>query len=1734
MNVRRFISKQAAILIALLLSATLTHAQVRLSLTQSCGVGSSTLSASSYQNYTGNGADGALTVSSATTINTVKTAVTGNNAAGSTTINVASTTGISAGDEILIITMQDANTSGNLVGQYEFREVASVTSTVITLYAGLTNTYNASSTLKHQVVRVPNYTTVTVNNTLTCPTWNGTTGGVLVFRSNGGVTISSNNAITATGLGYRGASHSCMYQMQYGTQGEGIYGTGTTTTSANANGGGGGGYNCPSCNTWDCGGGGGGGYVNAGSTGTVSASYTPGGTGGSSVSNSVVNRAYMGGAGGEGGADEDGAYPGAGGNGGGIIMIGASSITINNNANITSNGNNGLNGNQNACTGVGCGQGGGGGGAGGTIILQYTTLSTSGSCGITATGAGGGSGTCSGYGNGGTGSSGAIRIETSGTVATTTPSATSASLPSPTYLWSTGATTSTLSAVSSGNYGLTLNYGKIALHDTINVTLSTPSVSISSNQGTTICSGTSVTFTATPTTGGASPSYQWKKNGTNVGTNSVTYTDNALANNDVITCVMTSNATCITSATATSSGITMTVNASVTPSISVVASPSSTICSGTSVTFSATTTNPGSAPTYQWKKNGTSVGSSATTYTDNALANNDIITCVLTSNVACASSSTATSNGVTMTVNANLTPGVTISTNPSATICSGTSVTFSATPTNGGAAPVYQWKKNGTNVGTNSTTYTDNALANNDAITVVLTSNATCLAATTATSAATTMTVNANLTPAVSIASNNGASICSGTSTIFTATPTNGGASPAYQWKKNGTNVGTNSTTYTDNALANNDAITCVMTSNATCLTASTGTSTAITMTVNTNLTPSVSIASNSGSTICAGTNVTYTATPTNGGVSPSYQWKKNGTNIGTNASTYSNNTLANNDIISCVMTSNATCLTANTGTSNNITMTVNANVTPAISIASGSGTTICSGTSVTFTATPTNGGAAPTYQWKKNGTNVGSSSATYTDNALANNDAITCVLTSNATCPSPATATSAAVTMAVNPNLTPSVTIATSSTFPICSGTSVIFTATPTNGGSSPSFQWKKNGVNVGTNSTSYSINTLANSDVISCVLTSNATCLAASTGNSNNITATINATHWTGSVSNDWNNGGNWECGVVPTSGIDADIPSTCSQFPLIGSGTNTCRNLTIHSSCSVSINSGAKLNIEGTLDHNGSITGDGYVCFHGSSAQICKGNGRIDNCEHDNGSGTTINSGDSLHIIKTFKPTSGTFYTNGCLHFESDQNGTAQCLGGSSNYISGDVICHNYIHGGRRAFRFLAHPHSSSIPLSQLTDFIDITGNGGSANGFTTTNTNNPSSFWYDPTTGNGSSTNDPGWTAFTNVNGLGNNAWKPSEGALVMIRGSKGEGLCCGTYTIDPVTTRTHGPVNQGNVSVSCISNNNLGYNFIGNPYPSNIDLSLCTRGNAIGANFSVWDPNQGTQGAYVDQPFSFSYILPAYSSFFTTCTSSSNNSITFHETDKNKNSASGNLFKTTSGFGNDVVQLHILSNHDSLSWDRLLLFFNGQAMSGYDKLDNQKLQNPELTFYTFSTDATQLSIDVRPFVSNQVIQLGLQNAPAQNYDIVVDDYDVPAGAVLVLHDKYLSQTHTLFKGAHYNFDVTSDSASQGDNRFEINISGTVSSVNNVIASDNIKMDMMPNPATDVATISFEAPQAGATTLTLRSVTGQQILMNNLGEQKSGKVNIPLQGIPQGIYLVTINCGTFSITERLVKQ
>jgi gliding motility-associated-like protein len=347
------------------------------------------------------------------------------------------------------------------------------------------------------------------------------------------------------------------------------------------------------------------------------------------------------------------------------------------------------------------------------------------------------------------------------------------------------------------------------------------------------------------------------------------------------------------------------------------------------------------------------------------------------------------------------------------------------------------------------------------------------------------------LKPAISI-SGNSTDVCSGQNITFTASIIDGGTNPVFQWKVNGVNAGTSTPSFSTNTLKNGDNVSCELKVNTQC-----GIVTVISNIITTRILdssiPTINITTNTN-TICAGDLLSFSASSTNEGLSPTYQWQINGNNTGPNSAVFSTNILTNGDVISCILKSSATCAVPSPVLSNVIAINVIPKVTPIISI-SASATSICPGSLVVFNAIATNGGNNPTYQWKINGNNTGTNSRVFNSSTLQHGDIVSCNLIADPqlNCITTQTVSSQQIPITVSSLPGPSIVIAASQQN-VCPGTPVTFTASMQNTGDSPIFQWKINNVNTGENSPVYINNNPENGDRIECVLTApNAGCSAA-----------------------------------------------------------------------------------------------------------------------------------------------------------------------------------------------------------------------------------------------------------------------------------------------------------------------------------------------------------------------------------------------------------------------------------------------------------------------------------------------------------------------------------------------------------------------------------------------------------------------------------------------------------------
>ncbi len=642
----------------------------------------------------------------------------------------------------------------------------------------------------------------------------------------------------------------------------------------------------------------------------------------------------------------------------------------------------------------------------------------------------------------------------------------------------------------------------LALFSGLEVTATIPSVSIAAIPSGAVCSTTSVTYTATVVNGGT-PSYVWFRNGVPISTNSSTYVDNMHAQGDEIYCEATSTATCASPAMVTSNSIFMTVNPTTTASATVTANPAGQLCDGTSVTFTAAALNAGVTPIYQWKLNNVNVGTNSSSYTNATLVNGNQVKCWVTSTAACPSQAAVNSNTITVNMIPIVTPTVSISSDLGSSICADLAVTFTAVTTGEGGSPVHSWRINGVDQGVPSTTFNTASLQDGDQVSFSVSNTDLCAVNTPVLSNLIDMTVTAIDVPAVSISTSPSGSVCAGTPIVFSVSVLSAGT-VSYQWSVNDMNIGLNLPNYSNAALLDGDSVKCRVTSTAPCPSPPVN-SNIITVDIIPIVTPTVSISSDAGTPLCEGTNVTFTATADNAGLSPTYQWEVDGNIIGTNSDTYADATLINDAVVTCTITSNAPCPSTPSATSNSITMAFDATETLAVSISSSPSGPVCIGTNITFMADAPSALVTPTYQWTVNGNAVGSDSPTYSDATLVNDDVVQCTVTSNAACPAVISASSNDITIVITATEVPSITISSDAAGQVCDGATITFTADAISSGVNPTYAWELNTIPIGSNSPTFASALLADGDVISCTVTSNSACANPTFAISNSLTVDI-----------------------------------------------------------------------------------------------------------------------------------------------------------------------------------------------------------------------------------------------------------------------------------------------------------------------------------------------------------------------------------------------------------------------------------------------------------------------------------------------------------------------------------------------------------------------------------------------------------------------------------------------------
>lgn len=227
---------------------------------------------------------------------------------------------------------------------------------------------------------------------------------------------------------------------------------------------------------------------------------------------------------------------------------------------------------------------------------------------------------------------------------------------------------------------------------------------------------------------------------------------------------------------------------------------------------------------------------------------------------------------------------------------------------------------------------------------------------------------------------------------------------------------------------------------------------------------PHVSI--NDGLT-CQSTNIQLTAVASNAGLTPAYIWQKASSISGPwttiTAATTADYLVTNpqpidsGTVYKVIVTSSDICNIGPDDTT--VVLRVRKSIQPTVSIQANPSGAVCDTLqSITYNAVSTGGGTAPTYQWYNGTTNgafTGATNTTYTSSSSVNGDNVFIVMTSNASCATPGTATS--TTFVLNLVTTPNPTILAVDTT-ICTPNNILLHVNNT-AASGNTFQWYKDG---------------------------------------------------------------------------------------------------------------------------------------------------------------------------------------------------------------------------------------------------------------------------------------------------------------------------------------------------------------------------------------------------------------------------------------------------------------------------------------------------------------------------------------------------------------------------------------------------------------------------------------------------------------------------------------------------
>jgi hypothetical protein len=328
----------------------------------------------------------------------------------------------------------------------------------------------------------------------------------------------------------------------------------------------------------------------------------------------------------------------------------------------------------------------------------------------------------------------------------------------------------------------------------------------------------------------------------------------------------------------------------------------------------------------------------------------------------------------------------------------------------------------------------------------------------------------------------------------------------------------------------------------------------------------------------------------------------------------------------------------------------------------------------------------------------------------------------------------------------------------------------------------------------------------------------------------------------------------------------------------------------------------------------------------------------------------------------------------------------------------------------------------------------------------------------------------------------------------------------------------------------------GWNLVSNPYPSNIDWTTVAPINVNNAIYSYRPSlSGGSYGSYINGSSANggSQYVEAYSSFFVRA-NAPNPSLEWHESDKVADNPINSVFRNTAI--HNRLSLVLVNNSTQYTDEVVVRFGDDNATDRFDtKYDAENLAGTAHDLYVLDDEKTKYSIYHGSALSNnqiekRTISLGIANATTGSYTIHANILnEITNGNTVWLRDAYTNTLTEIAANSSYLFQITADTATQGNARFSLVFNRKV-----LPTINELSIKLSPNPAKGTVKLSYSQAEALNTTVVINNLEGKQVLQVNLGKTQQGIKDIDLSKLLSGTYFIQFNNGISIKTEKLILE